>query len=263
MNATASYFVSPMVDENTEIARGLQRRDPDLLEVIKPTELGFQKGASERDKRLMGRLRGVRFCYTGETISGALDWTLLKTLTGGDKLSGARLYQNETGFTPSHTMVLLTNDRPKLPPTSAFQGRLVYVPFRVSFQGREDLQLEAKLRVEAPGILWKLIQAAPPVIARGLQPPLSVQEAGADLLAENDTAAPFIEQCLVEDADAVLPLADLKDAVVKWRGSGLVLSDGDVDRVVQGVRARWPYSRKRVATGNLRGLIGVRLRPSS
>jgi RNA polymerase sigma-70 factor (ECF subfamily) len=32
MNATSCYFVSAMVDENTEIARGLQRRDPDLLD---------------------------------------------------------------------------------------------------------------------------------------------------------------------------------------------------------------------------------------
>ena len=32
MNATACYFVSAMVDENTEIARGLQRRDPDLID---------------------------------------------------------------------------------------------------------------------------------------------------------------------------------------------------------------------------------------
>jgi RNA polymerase sigma-70 factor (ECF subfamily) len=32
MNATACYFVSAMADENTEIARGLRRRDPDLLD---------------------------------------------------------------------------------------------------------------------------------------------------------------------------------------------------------------------------------------
>jgi RNA polymerase sigma-70 factor (ECF subfamily) len=32
MNATACYFVNTMVDENTEIARGLSRRDPDLLD---------------------------------------------------------------------------------------------------------------------------------------------------------------------------------------------------------------------------------------
>ena len=32
MNATACYFVSAMADENSEIARGLRRRDPDLLD---------------------------------------------------------------------------------------------------------------------------------------------------------------------------------------------------------------------------------------
>jgi RNA polymerase sigma-70 factor (ECF subfamily) len=32
MNATAYYFVNAMAAENTEIARGLQRRDPDLLD---------------------------------------------------------------------------------------------------------------------------------------------------------------------------------------------------------------------------------------
>jgi len=32
MNATACYFVSAMDDENTDIARGLRRRDPELLD---------------------------------------------------------------------------------------------------------------------------------------------------------------------------------------------------------------------------------------
>jgi RNA polymerase sigma-70 factor, ECF subfamily len=32
MNATGCYFVSAMADENSEIARGLRRRDPDLLD---------------------------------------------------------------------------------------------------------------------------------------------------------------------------------------------------------------------------------------
>jgi RNA polymerase sigma-70 factor (ECF subfamily) len=32
MNATACYFVSAMADENTDIVRGLRRRDPELLD---------------------------------------------------------------------------------------------------------------------------------------------------------------------------------------------------------------------------------------
>ena len=34
MNATACYFVSTMADENTEIARGLRRHDPDLFDTL-------------------------------------------------------------------------------------------------------------------------------------------------------------------------------------------------------------------------------------
>lgn len=34
MNATACYLVNTMADENTEIARGLRRRDPDLLDLL-------------------------------------------------------------------------------------------------------------------------------------------------------------------------------------------------------------------------------------
>jgi RNA polymerase sigma-70 factor, ECF subfamily len=34
MNAIGCYFVNAMADENTEIARGLRRRDPDLLDLL-------------------------------------------------------------------------------------------------------------------------------------------------------------------------------------------------------------------------------------
>jgi len=34
MNATACYFVNAMAEENTEIARGLRRRDPELLDFL-------------------------------------------------------------------------------------------------------------------------------------------------------------------------------------------------------------------------------------
>jgi P4 family phage/plasmid primase-like protien len=128
--------------------------------VIKPDEVEYQRGASDRNKRLMGKLRGMRLCYTGETVGDNLDWTLCKTLSGGDTLSGAKLYQDEAGFSPSHTMFLLTNDRPKLPPTASFKGRLVFVPFNADFTNSKDLTLE-DLKREAPGILWKLIQTAP------------------------------------------------------------------------------------------------------
>jgi putative DNA primase/helicase len=92
----------------------------------------------------MGRLRGKRLAYTGETVSGNLDWTLLKVLTGGDTLSGAKLYEDSKGFTPSHTLILTTNDRPKLPATVAFKERLRFVPFNGDFSKSRDFTLEQR-----------------------------------------------------------------------------------------------------------------------
>lgn len=68
---------------------------------LRPEDVEYRKGSEDRNKRLMGRLRGKRLAYTGETVSGNLDWTLLKTLTGGDTLAGAELYKNTEGFAPS------------------------------------------------------------------------------------------------------------------------------------------------------------------
>ena len=82
-------------------------------------------------------------------------------LSGGDSLTGAKLYQDDSAFEPTHTLILATNDRPVLPPTAAFKGRLRFVPFLADFTGREDLALESALEAEMPGILLRLIEIAP------------------------------------------------------------------------------------------------------
>lgn len=232
--------------------------------VLKPDEVEYQKGASDRNKRLMGKLHGMRMCYTGETVGGNLDWTLCKTLSGGDTLSGAKLYQDEVGFSPSHTIFLMTNERPKLPPTASFKGRLVFVPFNANFTNSKDMSLEEDLRREAPGILWKLIQIAPAVFEHGVMPPASVCDATNDVMDENDVARPFIEACLVSDPDAVTPLSEIEEAARKWIGGLVVAGGAQLERIIQGVKANWDYGRKRVdgKANPVRGLIGVRVRSS-
>ncbi len=215
--------------------------------------------SDDRNKRLMGRLRGKRLAYTGETVSGHLDWTLLKMLTGGDTLAGADLYKNTEGFAPSHTLILTTNDRPTLPPTVAFKERLRFVPFNGDFSRSKDFTLEDDLAREIPGILWQLIQAAPDVLSNGDAPPDAVKDATADLMAENDVAAPFIELFLVDDPDALTPLADIEAAIRKHIGGMVIGSDERVDRIMQGVRARWSYGRAGPRGKQVRGLIGVKL----
>ena len=221
---------------------------------IRPDEVQYKRGSDERDKRLMGRLRGKRLAYTGETVSGQLDWTLLKTLTGGDTLSGAEVYENTKGFTPSHTLILTTNDRPKLPVTVAFRERLRFVPFNGDFSKSKDFTLERDLEKEAPGILYQLIKAAPDALTNGDEPPASVREATDDVMAENDVAQPFIDARLIDDVDAVTPLSEMEAEIVRV-GYG-----AESDRVLAGIRTRWRYAKKRVHGKEVRGLVGVRIR---
>lgn len=228
---------------------------------LRPDDVEYRKGSDDRNKRLMGRLRGKRLAYTGETVSGNLDWTLLKTLTGGDTLAGADLYKNTEGFQPSHTLVLTTNDRPKLPATVAFKERLRFVPFRGDFSRSKDFTLEEDLASERPGILWRLIEIAPAVFAKGDMPPVAVRDATDDVMDENDVARPFIEACLVDDPDAVTPLADIESAARQWIGGIVLQGDVPLDRIIQGVKAKWDHGRKRIAgkANPVRGLLGVRL----
>ncbi len=75
---------------------------------------------------------------------------------------------------------------------------------------------------------------------------------------ENDVARPFIEQHLEDAPDAVTSMAEIEALIVK-SGHG-----ADVDRIMQGIKARWTYGRRRVV-GQLhpvRGLLGVRARSS-
>jgi phage/plasmid-associated DNA primase len=105
---------------------------------LRPDEVEYRRGSQDKDKRLNGKLRGMRMAYTGEAVGGNLDWTLLKTLSGGDTLIGGKLYRDDESFAPSHTIIITTNDRPALPPTAAFKGRLVFVPFEADFTSSKD-----------------------------------------------------------------------------------------------------------------------------
>jgi phage/plasmid-associated DNA primase len=138
----------------------------------------------------------------------------------------------------------------------AFKERLRFVLFNGDFSKSKDFTLEDDLAREIPGILCQLIKAAPDVFASGDAPPASVLDDTADLMDENDVARPFIEGHLEDAPDAVTPIAEIEAVIVK-SGYG-----ADVDRIMQGIKARWSYGRRRV-TGHphpLRGLIGVRVK---
>jgi putative DNA primase/helicase len=104
-------------------------------------------------------LRSVRLAVASETSDGArLNESLIKSITGGDRIRARSCHTNGFEFEPVFKLWLATNHRPAVMGTdTAIWSRLRLVPFDVCFLGREDRTLGDRLAAELPGILnWAL-----------------------------------------------------------------------------------------------------------
>lgn len=139
-------------------------------------------------------LRGVRLAFTSETTAGAF-WNeaRLKALTGGDQIKARRMRQDYFTFAPSHTLIVLGNNPPRIRSVDeAIKRRIHVVPLAYRVE-RPDLELPAKLRREADGILSWAIEGARAWIEGGLQPPAAVREASATYFDAQDPIGEWIE----------------------------------------------------------------------
>ena len=105
-------------------------------------------------------LHGKRFVAAVESGEGRqLNESLVKELTGGDRIRARHMKEDFWEFRPSHLPVMVTNHKPVVRGTD--QGiwrRLKLVPFRVTIPDAEqDSELVDKLQTEAGHILrWAL-----------------------------------------------------------------------------------------------------------
>ena len=145
------------------------------------------------------RLRGARFAMAQETAENRrIDEALVKQLTGGDPITGRELYGKLFEFTPSHTLWMATNYRPRITGTaSGIWDRVRLVPFERRFdEGEQDPNLDTKLASEAPGILaW--------IVAGGKIPEPSIPDrvrVATDAYREDsDVLAGFIDEYLTTE----------------------------------------------------------------
>lgn len=121
------------------------------------------------------------------------DASLLKTLSGGDKITAHRKFEHQFTFDPSHKLWIATNPPPVIPPDDpAIWARVKLIPFAVSFKGRENTGLLADLKAEASGILNWMIEGALEWQKQGLGTCPSVEVATTQLRDDNDQVAQFI-----------------------------------------------------------------------
>lgn len=147
-------------------------------------------------------LRGRRIVVAMETGRGRrLDEAVVKRLTGGDPIKARVMRGDFFEFTPSHTLIMATNDRPKVGDTTdGIWRRLKLVPFDVSIAPQDqDHDLPAKLRAELPGILAWAVRGCLEYQAEGLSAPAAVALATTDYRTEQNVVGRWLEDYLDDD----------------------------------------------------------------
>lgn len=143
-------------------------------------------------------LQGRRFVATIEVEDGRrMAESLVKTLTGGDKIRARRMRENFFEFEPTHKLFLAANHKPVIKGTDdGIWRRIKLIPFKVQIPDAEvDKSLPDKLQAEAPGILAWVVRGCLEWQEVGLLEPEAVVEATKDYRTEMDYLGDFLEEC--------------------------------------------------------------------
>lgn len=187
--------------------------------VIKATRDLFMAKKGDSHPTQMARLFGKRLVVCVETADGSrLDEALVKELTGGDKIAARRMKEDYWEFTPTHKAILVTNHQPEIRGTDhAIWRRIRLVPFNERFEAdKQDKELGAKLKAEAPGILAWLVQGCLEWQRHGLPVPEAVAEATSQYRSSQDLLGAFLDEACAVGNDYRVSVSDIYGSYRTW-----------------------------------------------
>jgi putative DNA primase/helicase len=185
----------------------------DIAKTFSPELILLQRNppSSSTPRPDLVHLQGVRVAIFSEINKGRqIDAATLKNLTGRDIIAARSLHSNDIkNFSPSHTLILQANHKPKSPSEDeALWRRFILVPFDLTFiddpdpnkphERKVDRGLEERLLQNPSGILRWLLDGAEDYLKQGLAIPKEIAEATQAYRAENDGIGSFIrEHCVL------------------------------------------------------------------
>lgn len=143
-------------------------------------------------------LFGKRLVVAIETEDGRrFNESMVKELTGGDRITARRMREDFWSFSPSHKLILATNHRPGVKGgDNGIWRRLKMIDFRVSLRPEEqDTSIPDRLRDEAPGILARCVRNCLIWQNSGFPSVASIEQATAEYREDEDVLKGFIEDC--------------------------------------------------------------------
>lgn len=167
----------------------------------------------------IARLKGTRFVTAAESEQGkTMAETLIKQMTGGDKLTARFLHGEYFEFVPKFKLFLATNHKPNIRGTdNGIWRRLRLIPFNVTIPDDEqDRNLPAKLKAELPGILRWAVEGCLVWQQEGLAAPAEVNNATSDYRASMDWLQAFLDEKLTVGPNLKIRPGDLYDIYKEW-----------------------------------------------
>ncbi|MFN3656812.1 MAG: phage/plasmid primase, P4 family [Pseudolabrys sp.] len=169
----------------------------------------------------LAMLRGVRFVHTNEPEKGTkLSEGLVKLITGGDETPVRDLYGGFFDLRPQFTLTMCGNHKPNISggeKSSGIWRRMTLVPWTVTIpEEKIDKELPDKLRVEAAGILNRLLAGLADWIEHGLQLPEEVIAATESYRSDSDPLGRFLEACTEAAEGGRVQSSQLHQVFIAW-----------------------------------------------
>jgi putative DNA primase/helicase len=154
----------------------------------------------------------------GDTVA-----SIVKRIVGQDPLSVNRKYKDATANVIAPAGVLMqSNEIPRLPNKGrGMSSKMVPIVFSLSFENKEDTELEDRLEAELPGILLRWIKACIRLVQeRDAAKRFPLDEKGREAIslynAHNSPMDSMLEEMFVENVDGFVELETVWKIVKAW-----------------------------------------------
>ncbi|NRO84145.1 hypothetical protein IMAU10149_00717 [Lactobacillus helveticus] len=167
----------------------------------------------------IARLENTRLVTSSEANEGSrLDESLVKQLTGGDRILARFLYGKEFEYDPKFKIWMATNHLPFIRGTDeGIWRRLKVIPFNVQIpKDKVDKNLENKLKSEWTGILNWIVQGAIMWQKEGLEDPEKVKNASRNYRQSMDPLEAFLDECCIASGSYSIKTRPLYDTYREW-----------------------------------------------
>lgn len=211
----------------------------------------------------IARLRGARFVYASEAEQGRrLAESLIKDISGGDKISARFLHQEWFDFYPEFKLWLGTNHKPIIRGTDhAIWDRIRLIPFEVRIPENERIpktELFEMFDKESDGIFSWLVDGALKWQREGLGAPKEVLAATSKYRNEMDMISEFIDDCCVTGENLQTPFKELFAEYEQWASES---GEKPVSKKMFGVRLDEKNFDSYRASKGIRVRIGIGITP--